>query len=109
MDLRGNKGKGMTHLYSPDRLRSLRQRALLSQREVERLTGISDATIAYLESGRHRPQSETLRKLLFLYDVNIRRLEQHERLWGTPEEQIEAPRPIRASEIPTDLWRRRKW
>jgi DNA-binding transcriptional regulator YiaG len=42
----------------------LRQRALLSQCEVERLTGISDATIAYLESGRHRPQSETLRKLL---------------------------------------------
>lgn len=36
----------MIHLYSPDRLRSLRQRALLSQREVERLTGISDATIS---------------------------------------------------------------
>lgn len=27
----------MIHLYSPDRLRSLRRRALLSQREVERL------------------------------------------------------------------------
>ena len=97
----------MIHLYSPDRLRSLRRRALLSQREVERLTGISDSTIAYLESGQHRPQSKTLRSLLFLYDLNIKRLEQQERLWGTPEDQIEAPRPIRASEIPPDLWRRR--
>lgn len=87
----------MIHRY-PDRLRSLRRRAMLSQREVERLTGISDATIAYLESGRHRPQSGTLNKLLFLYDLNIRRLEQHERLWGTPEDR---------AEIPKDLWRRR--
>jgi transcriptional regulator with XRE-family HTH domain len=46
----------MIHYYSPERLRSLRQRAMLSQRDVERLTGISDATIAYLECGRHRPQ-----------------------------------------------------
>jgi transcriptional regulator with XRE-family HTH domain len=88
----------MIHRYPPDRLRSLRRRAMLSQREVERLTGISDATIAYLESGRHRPQSGTLTKLLFLYDLNIRRLEQHERTWGTPEDR---------AEIPKDLWRRR--
>ncbi len=96
----------MIHPYSPERLRALRQRALLSQREVERLTGISDATIAYLESGRHKPQSGTLSKLLSLYAMNIRRLEQQERLWGIPEDQIDAPRPIRASEIPSDLWRR---
>lgn len=98
----------MIECYPPHRLRGLRERALLSQREVERLTGISDATIAYLESGRHKPQSQTLRKLLFLYDMNIRRLEQYERTWGTPEEQIEVPRSIRASEISPDLWRRRK-
>jgi predicted transcriptional regulator len=54
----------MIHRYSPGRLRSLRQRVLLSQRDVERLTGISDATIAYLESGRHKPQSATLRRLV---------------------------------------------
>ncbi len=41
----------MIHRNSPDRLRSLRQRTLLSQREVERLTGISDWTIAYLAPG----------------------------------------------------------
>ena len=90
----------MIHRYSPDRLRSLRERALLSQREVERLTGISDSTIAYLETGRHRPQSETLRKLLFIYDLNIRRQERSEQLWSSPEEKPEGPRPIRASEIP---------
>ena len=98
--------------YSSDRLRALRQRALLSQRDVERLTGISDATVAYLESGRHKPQSETLRKLLFLYSMNISKLEHQERIWGMPEDQkIEAPRPIRAGEIPDpDLYRRRsRW
>lgn len=72
----------MIERYPPHRLRSLRQRALLSQRDVERLTGISDATIAYLESGRHRPQSETLRRLLFLYSINISTLERQEQLWG---------------------------
>jgi transcriptional regulator with XRE-family HTH domain len=96
----------MIHRYSPDRLRSLRERALLSQREVERLTGISDSTIAYLETGRHRPQSETLRKLLFIYDLNIRRQERSEQLWGFTEEKPEGPRPIRASEIPPP---RRRW
>jgi len=96
----------MIHPYSSDRLRSLRQRALLSQRDVERLTGISDSTIAYLESGRHKPQSGTLNKLLFLYNLNIKRLEQYERLWGTPEDQIDVPSPIRANEIPSDPWRR---
>jgi transcriptional regulator with XRE-family HTH domain len=90
----------MIHRYPPHRLRSLRQRALLSQRDVERRTGISDSTIAYLETGRHRPQSATLNKLLFLYGINISRLERQEQLWGMPEDQIEAPRPIRASEIP---------
>ena len=72
---------------------------------MERLTGISDSTIAYLESGQHKPQSVTLNKLLLLYGINIRRLENQERAWGIPD-PIEAPRPIRASEIPSDLWRR---
>ena len=99
----------MIHLYSPDRLRRLRQRALLSQRDVERLTGISDATIAYLESGRHRPQSGTLRKLLLLYGVNISSLERQEQIWGMPEDQTEAPRPIWPGEIPPDRRRRRRW
>ena len=100
----------MIHLYSPDRLRSLRLRALLSQRDVERLSGISDATIAYLETGRHRPQSGTLRKLLLLYDLNIRRLEHSERLWGVSEEQVGAPRPIRPSEVPArELDTSRRW
>lgn len=94
--------------YSPRRLRSLRERALLSQREVERQTGISDSTINYLESGRHKPQSKTLRKLLFLYETNIRSLEKYALNQAEPEERIEAPRPAGVREIPTDLWRRTK-
>jgi transcriptional regulator with XRE-family HTH domain len=78
----------MLHLYKPERLRELRHRALLSQRDVERLTGISDSTVAYLELGKRKPQTATLRRLLFLYQMNIARWERMERTWdaheGTP-------------------------
>ena len=73
----------MLHLYKPERLRELRHRALLTQRDVERLTGISDSTVAYLERGKRKPQTATLRKLLFLYGINISRWERQERNWDT--------------------------
>jgi transcriptional regulator with XRE-family HTH domain len=72
-------------------LRELRGRALLSQRDVERLTGISDSTVAYLERGRHKPQTETLRKLLNLYSINISRWERHEQTWDAGKVQAGAP------------------
>jgi transcriptional regulator with XRE-family HTH domain len=102
----------MIHPYSPEHLRSLRQRALMSQREVERSTGISDSTIHYLEHGLRKPQTRTLDRLLMLYATRISRLERVEKVWEDPGDQInkiEQPKPIKPSEIPRDLWRRRRW
>lgn len=79
----------MIHRFPPERLRDLRHRALLSQRDVERLTGISDSTVAYLERGKRKPQTKTLRKLLNIYAINISRWERQERTWDKGEE-IEA-------------------
>jgi len=78
----------MLHLYKPERLRELRHRALLTQRDVERLTGISDATVAYLERGKRKPQTATLRRLLMLYGINISKWEHIERTWDTGKENI---------------------
>ena len=78
----------MLHLYKPERLRELRHRALLSQRDVQRLTGISDSTVAYLELGKRKPQTKTLRLLLFLYQMNISRWERMERTWEEGKENI---------------------
>lgn len=50
---------------------------------VQRLTGIPDSTVAYLENGRHKPRPETLRRLLGLYRSNIREWERRERVWET--------------------------
>jgi transcriptional regulator with XRE-family HTH domain len=62
----------MLHTWpTPERWRELRRRALLTQREVERLTGVvrlSGSTLSRLERGRHLPQTTTLRKLLGVYD-----------------------------------------
>jgi transcriptional regulator with XRE-family HTH domain len=77
----------MIHQFPPERLRELRGRALLSQRDVERLTGISDSTLAYLESGRHKPQTETLRRLLTLYAMNISKWERLEQTWDAGKVQ----------------------
>lgn len=77
----------MLHLYPSDKLRDLRRRALLSQRDVERLTGISDSTVAYLERGTRKPQTATLRRLLMLYAMNISKWERQERTWDAGKEQ----------------------
>ncbi len=68
---------------SPERLRALRRRALLTQRDVRDVTGIAQRTVSELECGRRKPQTETLRRLLSLYDINIRRWERTEVTWGT--------------------------
>jgi transcriptional regulator with XRE-family HTH domain len=92
----------MLHTWpNPERLRERRRRALLTQRDVERATGISDSTVAYLECGRRKPQTGTLRKLLSLYDRNIQALEQRERRWWeTGEPQSKAP-PVAQAGAPS--------
>ena len=78
----------MLHLYPSEKLRELRHRALLSQRDVQRLTGISDSTVAYLERGRRKPQTATLRRLLSVYGINISRWERQERTWDAGKERV---------------------
>ncbi len=46
------------------RLKELRERKLLSQRELAALSGVSRTTLARLESGEDEPQPRTVRKLV---------------------------------------------
>ena len=67
--------------YSAEKLRSLRQRAMLSQREVEKMTGVARPTLSRLETGKNKPQTRVLRRLLTLYAISIRTNEQQEKIW----------------------------
>jgi len=87
----------MLHTWpTPERLRALRRRALLTQRDVVSVTGVAQSTVSEWECGRRKPQTATLRRLLSLYDINIRRWERAEVTWGTGatgDPQIKAPPP----------------
>ncbi len=87
----------MLHCYPFEKLRELRRRALLTQRDVQRLTGISDSTFAYLERGRRKPQTNTPRKLLNIYGINISRWEHQEQTWEAGKEQGGAPPAAQAA------------
>ncbi len=45
------------------RLRQLREKRLLSQRDLATLAGVSQTTIVNIEGGRTRPHPSTLRRL----------------------------------------------
>ena len=81
----------MRHLYPPSRLKELRNRALLSQRETARLTGLHRCTIIHAEAGSVCPRSPTLRRLLQCYDLAIRQAERRERDWTTPHPKGQEP------------------
>jgi transcriptional regulator with XRE-family HTH domain len=53
------------HLESPDHLRNVRVRALLSQRALAQRANVAPSTIALLEAGRSSPTPllETIRRL----------------------------------------------
>ena len=74
----------MLHRFQAERLRELRKRAFLSQLDVERLTGIGQATISRIESGVNRPQCSTLHRLLNIYAIHISKLERLETAWSSP-------------------------
>lgn len=67
--------------YPPEKLRRLRLRALLSDADVHRLTGISRHTLWRIENHKSRPQTRTLNKLLSVYAIAIRKLERIETAW----------------------------
>ena len=77
----------MLHRYSGEKLRSLRNRALLTQMQVVEMTGIAEATIHRLEKEIGRPQTKTLETLLNLYTIRIQRFEKMEKIWDAKENQ----------------------
>ena len=77
----------MLHRYSGEKLRVLRDRSHLSQRQVERCTGVAKSTLHYLEKGLQKPQTRTLERLLRVYADRIRAIEGREKLfWETSED-----------------------
>jgi HTH-type transcriptional regulator, competence development regulator len=52
-----------------DKLRSIRSRKLMSQRDLAKRAGLSHNTIVQLESNRTEPHYRTLRKLVEALDV----------------------------------------
>ena len=81
---------------SPDRLRSAREAAGLSQVEAAESAGVSRATLQNAETGKWSPRADTLARLAALYRVRIDDLFAHEvdaatpapsRVHGAPETQ----------------------
>ena len=60
------------------RLRKLRRERALSQQDIERETGISQATLSDLEQGKRGARTSTLRKLAAVLDVKPRELMKEE-------------------------------
>ena len=56
------------------KLRKLRRERALSQQDVERITGISQATLSDLEQGKRGARASTLRKLAEALGVEPREL-----------------------------------
>jgi DNA-binding Xre family transcriptional regulator len=60
------------------RLRKLRRERALSQQDIERITGISQATLSDLEQGKRGARASTLRKLAEVLDVKPKELMKEE-------------------------------
>ena len=56
------------------RLRELRREEALSQQDVERITGVAQATLSDLEQGKRGARASTLRKLAELFSVKPKEL-----------------------------------
>jgi transcriptional regulator with XRE-family HTH domain len=69
-------------MYTPAHLRSLRERALLTQADVQQMTGLSRRSVIKLERGITRPRFSTLRRLLTLYQTCINTNEARDRAWS---------------------------
>ena len=60
------------------RLRRLRRQKALSQQDVERMTGVAQATLSDLEGGKRGARASTLRRLAEALDVEPRELMKEE-------------------------------
>src|SRR5271156_1290545 len=81
--------------YPPDKLKTLRIRALLTQSDVHSLTGLSFVSLIKAEKGRSRLQKRNLDKLLTLYATRIARIEKMERIWDGPSGPIQPTRMVK--------------
>ncbi|WLR57773.1 helix-turn-helix transcriptional regulator [Mesobacillus subterraneus] len=54
-----------------ERLRELRKKKKLTQKDIATFLGISESGYGYYEQGRNEPSLETLRKLATKYDVSV--------------------------------------
>ncbi len=61
-----------------ERLRRLRRERALSQQDVERISGIAQATLSDLEQGKRGARASTLRKLAELLGVEPKELMKEE-------------------------------
>jgi transcriptional regulator with XRE-family HTH domain len=61
-------------LYIGERLRDLRKRALMSQRELAKRSGVGVTTIVRIERNQVEPQGATIRKLAEALGVQPREL-----------------------------------
>jgi transcriptional regulator with XRE-family HTH domain len=61
-------------LYIGDRLRDLRKRSLMSQRDLAARSGVGVTTIVRIERNQVEPQGATIRKLAEALDVEPREL-----------------------------------
>jgi transcriptional regulator with XRE-family HTH domain len=59
-------------------LRKLRREVALSQQDVERITGVAQATLSDLEQGKRGARASTLRKLAELLGVEPKELMKEE-------------------------------
>lgn len=66
--------------YSGQRLKQLRRSARLTQMQVVEMTGVSEATLCYLENGRRQAKGGTLNKLLKCYAKRIREIQKLEKI-----------------------------
>ncbi len=57
-------------LYIGDRLRDLRKRALMSQRELAKRSGVGVTTIVRIERNQVEPHGATIRKLAAALEVD---------------------------------------
>ena len=60
------------------KLRKLRRERALSQQDIERITGVSQATLSDLEQGKRGARTSTLRKLAEVLDVKPKELMKEE-------------------------------
>jgi transcriptional regulator with XRE-family HTH domain len=61
-------------LYIGERLRDLRKRALMSQRELAKRSGVGVTTIVRIERNQVEPQGATIRKLAEALEVEPQEL-----------------------------------